>query len=155
MTKNTFNTAGVQNGILRQAVRRCEGIERIAAIVCGFQAPAEIDPDIIPYAAEFGAVEALHVLVPKIPVAVAQDFYDRALVAAAVNDFAAPQDYVAVTRVLLKAGANPEAYDAVCRQMAGASAAKKELHGMLCAAIDRREEKRMEKAVAAFKAARR
>lgn len=136
------------NGKLQAEIRKREShcAETVQNIVTAFGDAERIDFEMIVEAAEFGHVAAVEALAAIIPVQEAQEYFDRALICVAVNDWAAPENYAAITKSLLKHGADPEAYDAKCRPLANATQHKEEVYALICAAIDAREDARDAKA---------
>lgn len=124
--------------------------EKLCHIVAALGCPARLDHELIVEAAEFGNVAAMRAFAGLVPAAAAQDFYDRALISVAINDWASPENYVEITKLLLDHGANPEAYETQCRQLANASSKKDGVYALICAAIDTREAVRDAAAHAAF-----
>lgn len=108
-------------------------------IVEALGSPARINLELIVDAAEYGRADMIEALVKAVPVEKAQDYFDRALIGVAVNDFATPQDYLRIAQVLIEHGADPEAYENTCRQLCGTSAAKEPLYTLFCDVIDARE----------------
>jgi uncharacterized RDD family membrane protein YckC len=126
------------NEDLKTAVRaRCRETP-VRDIVAALGKPARIDLEIIVDAAEYGHVAVIDALVGLVPVQDAQDYFDRALIGLAVNDFASPQEYLRIAQTLIAHGANPEAYETTCRQLAGSSAKKERIHDLFCDVIDAR-----------------
>jgi hypothetical protein len=104
---------------------------------------AGIDPEMIVHAAECGASYALGALMAFVPLTDAtRDHYDRALVAAAVHDAGPSERYAEATRLLLKAGANPEAFNGACRYLAASSVRKDAVYRLLDEETNRREQAR-------------
>lgn len=127
------------NEDLKAAVRgRCRETP-VRDIVAALGKPARIDLEIIVDAAEYGNVDVIEALVGVVPAQEAQDYFDRALIGLAVNDFASPQEYLKIAQTLIAHGADPEAYETTCRQLAGSSAKKEPIHSLFCDVIDARE----------------
>lgn len=130
------------NEDLKYAVReRCRATP-VRDIVEALGDPARIDLEIIVDAAEYGRVDLIEALVGVVPAAAAQDYYDRALIGLAVNDYAAAQEYFSIAKTLIAHGADPEAYESTCRQLAAHSIGKQEIHALFCDVIDAREAER-------------
>ena len=127
------------NTELKQAVReRCQETpvgELVEALGCA----ERIDLEVIVDAAEFVHVKVIEALVQVVPAEEAQDYFDRALIGLSVNDYASPQEYLAIARTLIEHGADPEAYETTCRQVSGCSVQKQEIHELFCDVIDVRE----------------
>ena len=132
------------NGKLKAEIRNRErpDAETVENIVKALGDAQRIDLEMIVDAAEFGHVAAVEALAAVVPVEEAQEYFDRALICVAVNDWAAPENYAAITKTLLAHGANPEAYETKCRQLANNCMKKEEVYALLCAEIDAREEMR-------------
>lgn len=111
-------------------------------IVEALGSPSRINLELIVDAAEYGRTDVIEALVKAVPVEEAQDYFDRALIGVAVNDFASPQDYLQIAHMLINHGADPEAYENTCRQLCGASAAKEPIYELFCDVIEAREEAR-------------
>jgi hypothetical protein len=127
------------NEDLKAAVRdRCRQTP-VRDIVAALGKPARIDLEIIVDAAEYGHVDVIEALVDVVPAQDAQDYFDRALIGLAVNDFASPQEYLKIAQTLIAHGADPEAYETTCRQLAGSSAKKEPIHALFCDVIEARE----------------
>lgn len=127
------------NTELKQAVReRCQQTP-VGELVAALGSPARIDLEVIVDAAEFGHVKVIEALVQVVPAEQAQDYFDRALIGLSVNDYASPQEYLAIARTLIDHGADPEAYETTCRQISGCSVQKQEIHEFFCDVIDTRE----------------
>lgn len=130
------------NEDLKYALReRCHATP-VREIIEALGEPARIDLEIIVDAAEYGRVDMIEALVGVVPAGEAQDYYDRALIGLAVNDYASPQEYLAIAKTLIAHGADPEAYENTCRQIAGSSARKSEIHALFSDVIDAREAER-------------
>ena len=141
------------NGHLKAEIhnRACNDDEKLHHIVAAFGCPTRLDHELIVDAAEFGNVTAVAAMVKLVPVDVAQDYFDRALISVAINDWARPEEYTAITKILLAHGADPEAYETSCRQLANASDKKEAVYALICDAIDAREESRDLAARAAYR----
>lgn len=127
------------NEDLKAAVRQRCAETPVRDIVAALGTPARIDLEIIVDAAEYGHVDAIEALVGIVPAPAAQDYFDRALIGLAVNDFASPQEYFKIAELLIAHGADPEAYETTCRQLAGSSVKKEQIHNLFCDVIDARE----------------
>lgn len=141
------------NGKLKAEIRKHETpcAETVQHIVQALGDAQRIDLEMIVEAAEFGHVAAVEALAAVVPVQAAQEYFDRALICVAINDWSTPENYAAITKRLLAHGADPEAYDAKCRPLAGATPQKEEVYALICAAIDARENVRDAADRAAFK----
>lgn len=137
-------SAATLNGHLKAEIhsRKESDDEKLRHIVDAFRCPTQLDHELIVEAAEFGNIAAVEAMVARVPVQTAQDYYDRALISVAINDWAAPENYTAITKLLLAHGADPEAYETKCRQLANSTQKKEDVYVLLCAAIDTREEMR-------------
>lgn len=140
------------NGHLKAEIhnRASNDDEKLSHIVDALGCPMRLDHELIVDAAEFGNVAAVAAMVKLVPAEAAQDYFDRALISVAINDWAPPENYTAITKILLEHGANPEAYETRCRQLANTSKKKEGVYALICAAIDTREEARDRAARAAF-----
>jgi hypothetical protein len=157
MPKRDFNSASIEdfrravmcglspatlNEDLKQAVRsRCRATP-VHEIVDALGSPARIDLEIIVDAAEYGHVDAVRALIGVVPAAAAQDYFDRALIGVAIYDIASEQEYLEIARDLIGHGANPEAYETTCRQLAGSSIRKEEIYELFCDVIEAQEDAR-------------
>lgn len=132
------------NGKLKAEIHNRErtDAETVENIVKALGDAQRIDLEMIVDAAEFGHVAAVEALAAVVPVEEAQEYFDRALICVAVNDWAAPENYAAITKTLLAHGANPEAYETKCRQLANSCVKKEAVYALLCAEIDAREKMR-------------
>ncbi len=132
-------SAHALNTELKQAVReRCQQTP-VGELVKALGTAERIDLEVIVDAAEFGHVKVIEALVQVVPAEKAQDYFDRALIGLSVNDYASPQEYLAIARTLIDHGADPEAYETTCRQLSGCRAQKQEIHELFCDVIDTRE----------------
>lgn len=140
------------NGHLKAEIhnRASNDDEKLTYIVDAMGCPTRLDRELIVDAAEFGNVAAVAAIVKLVPAKAAQDYFDRALISVAVNDWAQPENYTQITKILLDHGADPEAYETRCRQLANASEKKTGVYSLLCEAIDAREAARDRAAYAAF-----
>ena len=132
------------NGKLKAEIRKRENpcSETVQHIVQALGDAQRIDLEMIIEAAEFGHVPAVEALAAAVPAQAAQEYFDRALICVAINNWAAPENYAAITKRLLAHGADPEAYEAKCRPLSSATPHKEEVHALICAAIDAREDAR-------------
>lgn len=124
-------------------------------IIDAFKDKADIDREAIVNAAIFGLPGQLDALTRAIPCTKeTQGFYDRALIAVAVDHFAPQARYLSAAKMLLDRGADPEAYDCAARQYADGYHDKGDIFRLIDDAIEAREQARREAERKAVPAAR-
>lgn len=133
------------NRRLAEACRQRYSVHVAEQIINAFADKSHIDAEAIVTAAEYGHSAMVDLLTRLIPAKLAQDNYDRALIGAAANHFAQQNEYLAITEMLLRRGANPEAHECSAFKLASGYLDKSRIASLLHDAVESREAVRRRK----------